>query len=44
MKGFAWDVANGGANPTDNALATGSNWDMTATSFKDLAGVSLITK
>ena len=44
MKGFAWDVANGGANPTDGALATGSNWDVTATSFKDLAGVSLITK
>lgn len=44
LKGFAWDVGNGGANPTDNAIATGSNWDPVATSYKDYSGVSLITK
>ena len=41
VKGFRWDVANGGANPDDTALGTGSNWDMAATSVKDLAGVVL---
>ncbi len=30
-------------NPTDAALLTGTNWTKTATSFKDLAGVALIT-
>lgn len=28
VKGYAWDIANGGQNPTDAALATGSNWDL----------------
>lgn len=44
LKGYTWDVANGGANPLDATLATGSNWDKTSTSDKDLAGCSLITK
>jgi hypothetical protein len=44
VKGFTYDATNGGVNPTDGTLATGSNWDPTATSFKDYAGVSLITK
>lgn len=44
VKGFTYDVANGGVNPTDGTVGTGSNWDATATSFKDYAGVSLITK
>lgn len=39
VKGFTWDVANGGANPTDAAVATGSNWDKTGTTKKDLAGL-----
>lgn len=39
MKGYTWDKANGGASPNDAALATGSNWDQTATSIKDTAGV-----
>lgn len=39
MKGFGWDKTNGGASPTDAALATGSNWDQYATSNKDLPGV-----
>jgi len=28
IKGYAWDVANGGASPLDAELATGSNWDI----------------
>jgi len=38
VKGFKWDIANGAANPTDSALATGSNWDPCRGSFKDFAG------
>lgn len=41
IKGFKWDVANGGANPTSGTLGTASNWDKVATSDKDLAGVVL---
>lgn len=39
VRGFTWDVANGGANPSDSALGTGSNWDAVMSSFKDFAGV-----
>lgn len=39
IKGFAWDKTNGGKAPTDSALFTATNWDRTATSHKDLAGV-----
>lgn len=39
MKGFKWDVANGGVNPSDSNLGTGSNWDKSVSSFKDLPGV-----
>lgn len=39
VKGFKWDVSNGGANPNDTALGTGSNWDTAVTSYKDFAGV-----
>lgn len=39
LKGLKWDVSNGGANPTDTAVATGSNWDPCATSFKDYPGI-----
>jgi len=39
LKGYAWDKTNGGASPTNAALATGSNWDRYATSVKDLAGI-----
>jgi hypothetical protein len=39
VKGFKWDVSNGGANPADAALATGSNWDVASTSYKDFGGV-----
>lgn len=39
LKGFTWDVGNGGANPDATAIATATNWDKTATDNKDLAGV-----
>lgn len=39
LKGYTWDTANGGKSPSDAELATGSNWDKTATSIKHTAGV-----
>ena len=44
VKGFKWDTQNGGANPTNAYVATGSNWDKVATSYKDLAGVVIKTR
>jgi hypothetical protein len=41
VKGFKWDTTNGGVNPDDTALGTGTNWDIVSTSPKDLAGVIL---
>lgn len=39
VKGFTWDVTNGGKNPTDSAVGTGSNWDKVLNDDKSLAGV-----
>lgn len=44
LKGFKWDVTNGGANPTDATVATGTNWDSVMDSAKDLAGVVIQSK
>lgn len=44
IKGFTWDKTAGGKAPTTSALATGTNWDQTVTSIKDLAGVVLRTQ
>ena len=41
VKGFKYDIANGGANPSAGTLGTASNWDKVATDKKDLAGVVL---
>lgn len=43
LKGFKWDVANGGANPNSTAISTATNWDQVATSYKDTLGVSIIS-
>ena len=43
VKGTAWDVANGGVNPDDTALGTGTNWDSVMDDVKDLAGVAIQT-
>lgn len=42
LKGYAWDIANGGKSPTNAELATGSNWDMFVNSVKSSAGVITI--
>jgi len=42
LKGYTWDETNGGKSPTDAELATGSNWDKTATDIKQTAGVVAI--
>ena len=42
VKGFSWDIANGGASPTDAELTTSSNWDAVGSAanlIKDGAGV-----
>jgi hypothetical protein len=44
LKGLAWDKTNGGASPSDAALATATNWDKVATDYKDLPGVLLRTQ
>ena len=44
LRGYAWDMASGGKSPNDAALGTGANWDKTASSDKDTAGVLLVTK
>tara|TARA_R110000851_G_C13022744_1_gene560344 strand:- start:263 stop:1222 length:960 start_codon:yes stop_codon:yes gene_type:complete len=41
IKGYTWDKANGGKSPDDAALALSTNWDRTATSRKDTAGVKV---
>ncbi len=43
VKGYAWDKANGGKSPNDAALALSTNWDRTASSLKDTAGVKVTT-
>lgn len=42
LKGYTWDELSGGKSPTDAKLATGANWDKTASSIKHTAGVLTI--
>ncbi len=42
LKGYAWDVANGGKSPDDTALFTGSNWGLKMASVKHTAGTLAI--
>lgn len=44
LKGMTWDTTGGGANPTDAALATATNWGKVCTSDKDLPGVVIKTQ
>lgn len=44
VKGFKWDTANGGANPSDATVGTGSNWDPAVSSYKDYAGICIQTR
>src|SRR6266403_4313514 len=43
LKGFKWDVTNGGANPTSTNVALGTNWDTHFTDVKDRSGVAATT-
>ena len=42
LKGYAWDVINGGSSPDDAALFTGSNWDNAMASVKHTLGTLAI--
>jgi hypothetical protein len=39
VKGYTYDYADGGANPTDADVATSAHWDKVASDNKDCAGV-----
>lgn len=42
LKGYAWDIANGGASPDNSDLFTGSNWDNAMGDIKHTAGTLAI--
>jgi len=42
MKGYAWDIAVGGASPEDAELFTGSNWDIAVADNKHTLGTLTI--
>jgi len=44
VKGYAWDIAAGGANPIDATLGTGTNWDKAFTDDKSTAGISVVSQ
>ena len=44
VRGFQWDVSNGGSNPTDATLSTATNWDKVANDVKDCAGVRIVVE
>ena len=44
MKGYSWNIENGGKSPTDADIATGTNWDMVVNDVKHTAGVLTIFK
>ncbi len=43
IKGFAYDMTNGGKNPNAAAVATASNWDKKYEDRRSLAGVRIVT-
>ena len=44
LKGYAWDIANGGANPSAAALNTASNWDKIVSDDKSIGGAQIISQ
>jgi hypothetical protein len=42
LKGYSWDVTNGGKSPTDAELATASNWDKAVAEDKHTLGTLAI--
>jgi len=43
LKGYAWDITNGGKSPLDAEILTGSNWDLYVSDNKNTAGALLIS-
>lgn len=43
VRGFQWDTTNGGANPTDAAVATATNWDLIASDTRSGPGSLIIS-
>lgn len=39
LKGYAYDITNGGPNPNDATLGTATNWDIQVTDIKTSAGI-----
>ena len=44
LRGCEWDITNGGSNPNDAALGTGTNWDAQVADNKLLPGAILKTR
>ncbi len=44
IKGTQWDITNGGANPTNAAIAAGSNWDAVVDDVKNMSGVRILSR
>lgn len=42
LKGYSWDVTNGGASPTDAEIATAANWDKAVAENKHTLGTLAI--
>ena len=42
LKGYSWDIANGGASPINTELFTGTNWDLAMTDVKHTLGTLAI--
>ena len=42
LKGYSWDIANGGKSPTDVELATAANWDKAVAENKHTLGTLAI--
>lgn len=42
IKGFGWDMVNGGKSPTDAEIGTSTNWDLKVSNVKNAAGVIAI--
>jgi hypothetical protein len=42
LKGYGWDMTNGGKSPSSAEIATGTNWEQVVTSIKHTAGVITI--
>jgi len=42
LKGYSWDITNGGKSPTDAEIATGTNWDKAVTEDKHTLGTIAI--